>query len=96
MDNERGEPGTSDLDRQGACWWATLHSLALEWAGCARTLANDKVEQMDIISKPDGFAFNQDDDPVKMEELIYKLQGEGILKQQLTSYEYDESEDENN
>ena len=58
--------------------------------------ANDKVEQMDIISKPDGFAFNQDDDPVKMEELIYKLQGEGILKQQLTSYEYDESEDENN
>jgi len=30
------------------------------------------------------------------EELIYKLQGEGALKQQLSLYEYEESDEEDN
>ena len=58
----------------------------------------DEVKQKEIISKPSGFAFNQDDDPVKLEELIYKLEGEGLLKleQQLSLSEYEESEEEDN
>ena len=56
----------------------------------------DKVKQMEIISKPSGFAFNDDDDPVKLEELICGLQGQGVLKQQLSHFENEESEEEEN
>ena len=56
----------------------------------------DKVKQMEIISKPSGFAFNEDDEPVKLEELIYRLQGQGVLKKQLSHFENEESDEEEN
>ena len=56
----------------------------------------DKVKQMEIISKPSGFTFNEDEDPVKLEELIYRLQGQGFLKQQLSHFENEESDEEEN
>ena len=54
--------------------------------------ADNEVKYMKLISTPTGFILNQDDDPVGLEELIFKLQGEGFLKKQLTDYE--ESGDE--
>ena len=54
--------------------------------------ADNEVKYMKLISTPSGFVLNQDDDPVELEELIFKLQGEGFLKKQLTDYE--ESGDE--
>ena len=54
--------------------------------------ADNEVKYMKLISTPSGFVLKQDDDPVELEELIFKLQGEGFLKKQLTDYE--ESGDE--
>ena len=54
--------------------------------------ADNEVKYMKLISTPSGFVLNQGDDPVELEELIFKLQGEGFLKKQLTDYE--ESGDE--